>query len=163
VTAFYLGFQREGGAVLDVGGAGLPGTVTMPRVIAEPVRAEMAAARAAPYLLTVALDPGALTAIATLVDPGALHYFRHADGTVQPLPVQPPALTFQPGDAYIGVTPGAARLAAAEVGGASAAIARFLHLRDYFNAQKLAAALLEHLLALGGDPTGAGVLVAEAR
>jgi hypothetical protein len=94
-----------------------------------------------------------------------LHYFRLADGTVKPLPPIAAPLAVQPGDAYIAVTPAASHLAEGETGGAGPAIARFLHLRDDFNADKLAAGLLAHLLELSLDAAsaGAGVLVVEAR
>lgn len=94
-----------------------------------------------------------------------LHYFRLADATVKLLPPAPPPLIFQPGDAYVAITPGAARMAGDQPGGAGAAIARFIHLRDYFNAGRLAEALLAHLLELNAsaNPSGAGVLVVEAR
>src|SRR5262245_44911372 len=103
----------------------------------------------------VALTPGALTAAATLSAPGltvavdpataaltvahtgsAHHYWRWADGTLKPLPAGPAPLTLARGDAYIAV------LAGDPPAVASVTIARFLHLRDYFNAQRLAEALL---------------------
>jgi hypothetical protein len=162
---FHLGFRHAGAATLRMQGPELHENADVPWVIPVPARAALAAAPGAPYLLTVALEPAALTATASLHDAGSLHYFRLADGTVQPLEAAPGPLTFQAGDAYIAVTAGAARLAAAEPGGPSAAIARFLHLRDYFNAHKLAAALLDHLLelSLSQPPDGAGVLVIELR
>jgi hypothetical protein len=115
-------------------------------------------------VVTVAVDPASLSLLPA-ASPPALHYFRLADATVKPLPPAPPALTFDRGDAYVAVTPGTVALAADQPGGASAALARFIHLRDYFNADKLAAALLEHAAALGGAQAapGAGVLVIELR
>lgn len=109
--------------------------------------------------------------------PGVLHYFRLADATLIPLPPGRPAngfavrsseahsaspspLRFSAGDAYIALSPGAARITD------SPAIARFIHLRDYFNAEKLAVALLAHLLELAGSdqlPEDVSVLVVEAR
>jgi hypothetical protein len=125
--------------------------------------------------LRLQLDPDALT-LHFAAQPGVLHYFRLADATLVPLPpAHPPArhsplprqahwhgptLTLAAGDAYIALSPGAARLAD------SPAVARFLHLRDYFNAEKLAEALLAHLLELAGNEppaTAATVLVVEAR
>ena len=109
--------------------------------------------------------------------PGFFHYFRLADATLIPLPPEHEAtrhkpgrlpggrpqgspLQFAAGDAYIAVSPGAGRLAD------SPGIARFLHLRDYFNAEKMAEALLAHLLELAGTdeiPEDVTVLVVEAR
>lgn len=108
--------------------------------------------------------------------PGVLHYFRLADATLIPLPPehestrhmpgraqgrpQGSPLRFSAGDAYIAVSPGVARITD------SPAIARFIHLRDYFNADKLAEALLAHLLELAGAdqiPEDVTVLVVEAR
>lgn len=125
--------------------------------------------------LRLRLDPEALS-LHFAAQPGVLHYFRLADATLVPLPpAHPPALhsplpgqarwhgptlTLTGGDAYIALAPGAARLAD------SPAVARFLHLRDYFNAEKLAEALLAHLLQLAGaDPPAEDVivLVVEAR
>lgn len=125
--------------------------------------------------LRLRLDPEALT-LHFVAQPGVLHYFRLADATLIPLPpAHPPALhnplsrqahwhgptlTLAAGDAYIALSPGAARLAD------SPAVARFLHLRDYFNAEKLAEALLAHLFELAGDDPPAEavtVLVVEAR
>jgi hypothetical protein len=125
--------------------------------------------------LRLSLDPASLTLHAA-AQPGVLHYFRLADATLVPLPPEhPPALHrlirwqahwhgptlhLAAGDAYIALSPGAARVAD------SPAIARFLHLRDYFNADKLAEALLAHLLELAGAnplPEDVTVLVVEAR
>lgn len=106
--------------------------------------------------------------------PGLLHYFRLADATLLPLPPEYaparhklapgqrhlPPLRFSAGDTYIAVSPGVAHIAD------SPAIARFLHLRDYFNAEKLCAAFLAHLeeLAAGQPlPEGVTILVVEAR
>lgn len=86
---------------------------------------------------------------------GALHYFRYADATLKPLPAAPPPLTLARGDAYLAVASNGAALD-------SPRIARFVHLRDYFNAQRLAEALLAHL-AEAGEAEGVGVLVVEAR
>jgi len=105
--------------------------------------------------LRVAVD--AATATLTAANGGeALHYWRYADGTLKPLPAAPPPLVMARGDAYIAVVfgPGAAT--------DSPTIARFLHLRDYFNAQRLAEALLAHLAEAGGA-AGVGIVVVEAR
>jgi hypothetical protein len=118
-------------------------------------------------------DSTALT-LAYSACPGVLHYFRLADATLIPLPPEhKPArhtlapgnrhespLRFSAGDAYIAVSPGAGRIAD------SPAVARFLHLRDYFNAEKLAEALLAHLVELAGTeaiPEDVTALVVEAR
>ncbi len=89
-----------------------------------------------------------------------LHYLRLADATVKPLPPDPAPLHLLPGDTYLALTPGALALAD------SPAIARFIHLRDYFNAEKMAAALLDHLLAQAGAAAPSDditLLVHEAR
>jgi hypothetical protein len=89
-----------------------------------------------------------------------LQYLRLADARVKPLPPDPAPLQFTAGDTYIALSPGALQVAD------SPAIARFIHLRDYFNAETLAAALLNHLLGLGGaarPPADLTVLVLEAR
>jgi hypothetical protein len=110
-------------------------------------------------LLRLSIDPAApaLTALAT---GGALHYFRFADATLRPLPADPPALPFARGDAYIAVTPGALRLATGP------AIARYIHVRDDFNAEGLAQGLLDFLgeqAGPAGVPEDVTVLVIEAR
>jgi hypothetical protein len=109
--------------------------------------------------LTLRLDPAA-GALTTAANGGALHYFRAADASLRPLPLAPSSLSLTAGDAYIAVAPAAAQVAG------SAVLARFLHQRDYFNAQRLAEALLAHLRRLAGDAglaDGALVLVIEAR
>ncbi len=103
----------------------------------------------------VAVDPATATLTAAN-DGGTLHYWRYADATLKPLPAAPPPLTLARGDAYIAVALGDPPAAD------SPTIARFLHLRDYFNAQRLAEALLAHLAEAGGT-AGVGVLVVEAR
>ena len=115
-------------------------------------------------LVTVYLNPTLLN-VNAIICRGALHYWRLADGTVKPLLSDTPNMRFEPGDAYVAVTPDGARLAETQPGGASAAVARFIHLRDYFNADRLAEALLAHLVELGegAEAAGAGVLVVEAR
>jgi hypothetical protein len=122
-------------------------------------------------MLALELNPTALT-LAYRSVPGVLHYFRLADATLIPLPPeheptrhkpgrpQGAPLQFAAGDAYIAVSPGVARITD------SPTVARFLHLRDYFNAEKLADALLTHLLELAGAaeiPEDVTVLVVEAR
>lgn len=109
--------------------------------------------------LTISLNPADLT-LACAAAPETPHYFRLADATVKPLPPNLEPLTLAAGDAYIALTPGALHLADSPI------IARFLHLRDYFNAEKLAAALLTHLFELARTETlleDVTVLVIEAR
>ena len=109
--------------------------------------------------LRLTLDADALTLTATAT-PGILHYFRLADAPLKPLPPRPGPITFAPGDAYIALSPGARRLTD------SPAVAGFLHLRDDFNAEKLADALLEHLVEMAGVdelPEDITALVIEAR
>lgn len=121
------------------------------------------------------LDPAGRS-LAPTAQPGVLHFFRLADATLIPLPpAYPPArhaplpgrpeglgqpLRLAPGDAYVAVSPGAARLTD------SPALAGFLHLRDSFNAERLAAELAAHLDALAGaglPPEDVTALVVEAR
>jgi hypothetical protein len=109
-------------------------------------------------LLSLALDPapGSLSATASA---GVLHYFRLADATLWPLPDEAPALAFDRGDAYVAVSPGALRVN-------GRAIAQFLHVRDDFNAERLAEGLLELLRQEpgGGDlAADVTVVVVEAR
>ena len=168
MLTFLVGFGGAGGTRLAVQPPAAPAATPPPWVLTTPARLSLAPNPEVPAVLTVELDPATLTLAAAALDAGALHFFRLADGTVRPLPPTPPPFTCQAGDAYIAVTPSIAQLAAAETGGAGPAVARFLHLRDYFNAQRLAQALLEHLqgLAPGGPAQargGAGVMVVEAR
>lgn len=109
--------------------------------------------------LTVLLDPASPT-LTPSAAPEVLHYFRRADAALKPLPPDPGPIAFAAGDTYIALSPGVRRIAE------SAAIARFLHLRDDFNAEKLADALLDHLLEFAGTdelPEDISALVIEAR
>ncbi len=109
-------------------------------------------------LVRLAIDPAAAT-LAAATTGGSWHYFRLADATLRPLPADA-ALTFARGDAYIAVSPGARLLVN------SPAIARFLHLRDGFNAERLAGGLLSFLAQESGRvefPEDVTVLVVEAR
>ncbi len=125
--------------------------------------------------LRVVVDPFRMSLHSTAT-PGVLQYFRLADATLIPLaPEYAPAghrlvsergtgedemLALAPGDTYIALSPGAAVVAD------SPALARFLHLRDYFNAEKLVAALLAHLDELAGPaglPEDITAMVVEAR
>jgi hypothetical protein len=110
-------------------------------------------------LVRLTLDPRQSTLTATAAG-GSQHYFRLADATMRPLPPEAPALSFARGDAYIALSPGARLLAG------SPAIARFLHLRDYFNAERLAEGVLDFLAQESGRaefPEDVTVLVIEAR
>ena len=161
---FHLAWRAAGGAEpahLSAEDGSFPDP---PCPLLVPARLSVRVSPDAPAVLAVAVEPATLT-LTPGAGPGVLHYFRLADGTVKPLPPAPPPLPCLAGDTYVAVTPGAARLAAAHSGGASAAIARVIHLRDYFNADRLAHALLEHLLELGqgAQAEGAAVLVLEAR
>jgi len=86
------------------------------------------------------------------------HYFRLADGTVKLPPAETDVLACEAGDTYIAVSSGARHFTD------SPTVARFIHLRDYFNADKLATALLQHIVAQA-TPAGVscGVLVVEVR
>ncbi|MBL8093093.1 MAG: hypothetical protein JNL73_02910 [Anaerolineales bacterium] len=112
---------------------------------------------------------------------GVFHYLRQSDATLIPLPPEHPEdghklvawkldelgvrpghpfrLNLRRGDAYVAVTPGAARLTD------GTAIARFVHLRDYFNAERLAQALVDDVCGgrAGQIPAAFTVLVVEAR
>lgn len=123
---------------------------------------------------TLILDETEMT-LSFHVQPGLLHYFRLADATLVPLPpAYPPAqhavlpwqarwhgptLHLLAGDCYVLLSPGA--LAIAD----SPQVARFVHLRDYFNAEKLAQTLLAHLVETAPAPPAqpVTVLVVEAR
>jgi hypothetical protein len=110
-------------------------------------------------LVQLAIIPMPARLTASVLD-GSQHYYRLADATLRPLPAEARALTFARGDAYIAVSPGARLLAD------SPAIARFLHLRDDFNAERLAEALLDFLGQTSGQaefPEAVTVLVVEAR
>jgi hypothetical protein len=109
-------------------------------------------------LVRLAIDPVTAT-LAAATAGGSRHYFRLADATLRPLPAEA-SLSFARGDAYIAVSPGARLLAD------SPAIARFLHLRDGFNAERLADGLLSFLAHESGQaefPEDVTVLVVEAR
>ena len=110
--------------------------------------------------LTVDLNSTEFTLTIKVHHNTPLQYFRLADGAVKPLPADPPPLNFSPGDTYIALNLVALDLAD------SPAIARFLHLRDYFNAEKLADALLAHLIELAGldePPPDLSLLIVECR
>jgi hypothetical protein len=138
---------------------------------------------------TVSVRAGAETLVAVdieadplclvpLAAPGVAHYLRLADATLTPLPpehegmrhrlvtwqlarVQPGGpgtplrLPLEAGDAYIAVAGSPLD---------SPAIARFVHLRDYFNAERLADALRSELQNLAPHLAPATtILVIEAR
>ena len=108
-------------------------------------------------LLRLSLEPagGSLNAIASS---GSLHYFRWADATLRPLPAEA-TVSLARGDAYVALTSEAQRVG-------SPAIARFVHLRDYFNAERLAAGILDFLASESGQTAfkeDVAALVVEAR
>jgi hypothetical protein len=110
--------------------------------------------------LTLELDQISLTLTPEAISSAVLHFARLADGTVRPLPSRPGPMKFTPGDTYVAVSPGARRVAEGP------AIARFLHVRDEFNAERLAQWLLDHLAERAGTdgfPEVVTVLVVEAR
>jgi hypothetical protein len=124
---------------------------TAPRIILRALSPEA--------FLCVALNASALILTCAAAEE-VLHYFRFADATLKPLSDQPGPLAFSPGDAYIALSPGARRVADGPT------VARFLHMRDDFNAEKLADALLDHLMEMAGVdelPEDITALVIEAR
>jgi len=129
---------------------------TAPRIILRALSPEA--------FLCVALNASALILTCAAAEE-VLHYFRFADATLKPLSDQPGPLAFAPGDAYIALSPGARRVvdSADDV---RHVVARFLHMRDDFNAEKLADALLDHLMEMAGVdelPEDITALVIEAR
>ena len=131
-----------------------PGTVTVPTEITL-----LSGTRPGTALLRLSIDP-ALPSLTASAASGTLQYFRFADAILRPLPPDPHALPLARGDAYIAISPGALRMATGP------AIARYIHMRDDFNADRLAQGLLEFL----GDqawpvriPEDVTVLVVEAR
>lgn len=124
---------------------------TAPRIILRALSPEA--------FLCVALNASALILTCAAAEE-VLHYFRLADATLKPLSDHPGPLAFSPGDAYIALTPGVRRIAD------GLTVARFLHMRDDFNAEKLADALLDHLMEMAGVdelPEDITALVIEAR
>jgi hypothetical protein len=107
-----------------------------------------------PLCLEVALDPFALT-LAASAPAGVAHWLRLADASLKPLPARPNPLALARGDSYVALISGAGELDPEQ----RMAAARFVHLRDYFNADKLASALLMEL----HTENGLGVLVVECR
>jgi len=108
-------------------------------------------------LLRVTLEP-ALDRLSATAARGSLHYSRLADATLRPLPALA-EVSFARGDTYIGLTPPAGL---AE----PPAIARFLHMRDDFNAERLAEGVLDFLAQESGAsdfPLDVSVIVVEAR
>jgi hypothetical protein len=133
---------------------GLPAEGTVP--LSQAARVTMT--REGETLLTLDIDP--TTATVTLsAAPEVLHYYRYADATLKVLPAAPPPLGFARGDAYIALSPGVRAVVD------SPALARFLHLRDYFNARRLAEVLLARLIPASAEaiPEDLTVLVVEAR
>ena len=114
------------------------------------------AAPGGPICLEAALDPAGLT-IAASVHGGVSHWLRLADASLRPLPARSGLLVLARGDSYVALVRSAPEADPAQ----RMAAARFVHLRDYFNADKLANALLRELHAEHG--LGLGVLVVECR
>ena len=116
------------------------------------------------HWLRLVIDPASASLTAE-ASGGSGHYFRLADATLRPLPAWPPdvafaRMTLARGDAYVAVSPGARGLAS------DVALARFLHMRDHFNAERLAESLLTFLSEESGQrdlAEDATVVVIEAR
>ncbi len=144
-----LGVYSRGGPAIT----GLPADWGAP--LGAPAQITLAQGPGEPRLLQVRADPAAMTVAATAA-PDVLHYWRYADALLKPLPPAAPPLGLARGDAYVAVAPGAVNAADGP------AIARFVHLRDTFNAQRLAEALGAHIVELAGD-AAVTVLVVEAR
>ena len=126
--------------------------------LAGPTRVVVSARPGGPEALTADLAPATVTIEPTAGD-SARHWLRLADGTVRPLAKAPGPLALEPGDSYVAVVTGVAPDPALSI-----AAARFIHLRDYFNADKLAGALLAELAGQEGEAaSGMGVLVVECR
>jgi hypothetical protein len=92
-----------------------------------------------------------------------LHFLRLADAALKHLGPGPCQVLLAPGDAYVAVISGRQSLSSES----KLATARFIHLRDDFNANKLAVDLLKHLLAddnpLSQPNPSLGALVIECR
>jgi hypothetical protein len=149
---------RQGRGTNHLRLAGWPAAQTGPVVAPAEIILSCAAEPRA-CIIRLALDPASATLTATAAG-GSLHYFRLADATLRPLPAQALAMSFARGDAYIALSPGARLLAG------SPAIARFLHLRDGFNAERLAESVLNFLAQESGQaefPEDVTALVVEAR
>ena len=101
-------------------------------------------------LLNVNLQSAALALTAT-AHTEVWHCHRWADATVKLLPPTPAPLTLERGDTYVAVYPYTD----------GAALARFIHLRDYFNAEKMAEAVWAH--AQENDIELWAVIVVEVR
>ena len=136
---------QENSPVLSQGTAG---------PLVSPAALVVSAAPGGPVCLQAALDPAALTAAAT-VSGGVSHWLRLADASLRPVPDQSGLMVLARGDSYVALVSSAPEPDPAQ----RMAAARFIHLRDYFNADKLASALLEELAA----ENGLGVLVVECR
>ena len=122
--------------------------------LAGPAALVVTASAGGPVCLEAALDPAALTAAAS-ISAGVSHWLRMADASLRPLPARSGLLALTRGDSYVALVTGEAQPDPAQ----QMAAARFIHLRDYFNAEKMAEALLLELEA----ETGLGVLVVECR
>jgi len=100
---------------------------------------------------------------ATSTTEGIIHFLRLADAALKQLGPDPGQVLLAPGDAYVAVISGGKSLTSET----KLATARFIHLRDEFNADKLAADLLKHLLAddnpVSQPNPSLGALVIECR
>ena len=89
--------------------------------------------------------------------PETIHYHRYADATLTPLPPTPPPFTLERGDCYLALSAGLLSITDA------ATIARFVHLRDYFNAEKLVQAIVREIEDMGEVTHDVTILVIERR
>jgi hypothetical protein len=93
-------------------------------------------------LLVVSSEQVFITSVTSTTE-GIIHFLRLADAALKQLGPDPGQVLLAPGDAYVAVISGGKSLTSET----KLATARFIHLRDEFNADKLAADLLKHLLA----------------
>ncbi len=136
--------------------------VALPANLADPATtpAAVLAALGPHASLCLRLHDTALT-LEAATQPGLWHYVRLSDATLTPLgPTVAQPISFQRGDAYVALSPGARHLTD------SPTVARFVHLRDYFTASTLARAVLAHLedvTRTDDFPVDVTVLVVETR
>jgi len=113
--------------------------------------------------LLVVSSERVLISSATSTTEAIIHFLRLADAALKQLGPDPGQVVLAPGDAYVAVISGRQSLSSET----TLATARFIHLRDDFNADKLAVDLLKHLLAddnLVSQPHASlGALVIECR
>ena len=113
-------------------------------------------------LLVVSSEQVLITSVTSATE-GIIHFLRLADAALKQLGPDPGQVLLAPGDAYVAVISGGKSLTSET----KLATARFIHLRDEFNADKLAADLLKHLLAddnpVSQPNPSLGALVIECR